>query len=48
VAKGKIVVGVSGGAYGIRGFITALDAATGEEVWKTFTVPGPGEPGHET
>ncbi len=48
VAKGKIVVGVSGGEYGIRGFITALDAQTGEEVWKTYTVPGPGEPGHET
>ena len=48
VAKGKIVVGVSGGEYGIRGFITALDAETGDEVWKTYTVPGPGEPGHET
>jgi len=48
VAKGKIIVGPSGGEYGIRGFITALDAETGEEVWKTYTVPGPGEPGHET
>jgi alcohol dehydrogenase (cytochrome c) len=48
VAKGKVVVGVSGGEYGIRGFITALDAATGEEAWKTFTVQGPGEPGHDT
>lgn len=48
VAKGKIVVGVSGGEYGIRGFITALDATTGEEAWKTYTVPAPGEPGSET
>ena len=48
MAKGKLVVGVSGGEYGIRGFITALDAETGDEVWKTYTVPGPGEPGHET
>lgn len=48
VANGKVVVGVSGGEYGVRGFITALDATSGDEVWKTYTVPGPGEPGHET
>jgi alcohol dehydrogenase (cytochrome c) len=48
VARGKVAVGVSGGEYGIRGFITALDAGTGEEAWKTYTVPGPGEPGHDT
>ena len=48
VADGKVVVGVSGGEFGIRGFITALDTQTGEEVWKTYTVPGPGERGHET
>ena len=48
VADGKVMVGVSGGEFGIRGFITALDAKTGEEVWKTYTVPGPGERGHET
>jgi alcohol dehydrogenase (cytochrome c) len=46
--RGKILVGVSGGEMGIRGFVTALDAESGEEAWKTFTVPGPGEPGHET
>jgi alcohol dehydrogenase (cytochrome c) len=48
VAKGKIVVGVSGGEYGIRGFVAALDAETGAEAWRTYTIPGPGEPGHET
>lgn len=48
VAKGKVIVGVSGGEYGIRGFIVALDSETGKEVWKTYTVPGPGEPGSET
>ena len=47
-AKGKIMTGVSGGELGIRGFIAALDAETGEQVWKTYTVPGPGEPGNET
>jgi alcohol dehydrogenase (cytochrome c) len=39
---------VSGGEFGIRGFVAALDAQTGQEAWKTYTVPGPGEPGHET
>jgi alcohol dehydrogenase (cytochrome c) len=46
--KGKILVGVSGGELGIRGFIAAFDAGTGEPAWKTFTVPAPGEPGSET
>lgn len=46
--KDKILVGVSGGEFGIRGYVTALDAETGAEVWKTYTIPGPGEPGHET
>ena len=47
-ARGKIMVGVSGGERGIRGFVAALDAETGEEVWRTYTVPGPGEPGNDT
>jgi alcohol dehydrogenase (cytochrome c) len=48
VVKDKIIVGPSGGEYGIRGFIAAFDAATGKEVWRFNTIPGPGEPGHET
>jgi len=48
VAKGKVMVGGSGGEYGIRGFIAGYDAKTGEESWRTYTVPGPDEPGHET
>lgn len=47
-ANGKIITGVSGGEYGIRGYVTALDAETGAEVWKTYTIPGPGEEGHDT
>ncbi|GAA6736962.1 PQQ-dependent dehydrogenase, methanol/ethanol family [Thermus oshimai] len=47
-AKGKILVGVSGGELGIRGFIQAFDANTGRSLWKTYTIPGPGEPGNET
>ena len=45
---GKVIVGSTGGDQGIRGFIAALDAETGEEVWRFYTIPGPGEPGHET
>jgi alcohol dehydrogenase (cytochrome c) len=47
-ARGRIMVGVSGGERGIRGFVVALDADTGEQVWKTYTVPAPGEPGSDT
>jgi len=47
-AKGKILVGASGGERGIRGFVAALDAETGEEAWRTYTVPGPGEFGNDT
>jgi alcohol dehydrogenase (cytochrome c) len=47
-ANGKIVTGVSGGEYGIRGYVTALDSETGAEAWKAYTIPGPGEAGHDT
>ncbi len=47
-AAGKILVGVSGGEFGVRGFVQAFDAESGEPVWKTYTIPGPGEPGHDT
>ncbi len=46
--KDKVIIGTGGGDLGVRGFIAALDAATGEEVWRFHTIPGPGEPGHET
>ena len=48
VVKDKVIVGVGGGEYGIRGFIAAYDAKTGKEAWRFYTIPGPGEPGHET
>ena len=48
VIKNLVLIGVSGGEYGVRGFIDAYDAATGEHRWRFYTVPGPGEPGHET
>src|SRR5579871_1837046 len=46
--KNLIVIGISGGEYGVRGFIDAYDADTGERKWRFYTVPGPGEPGHDT
>jgi alcohol dehydrogenase (cytochrome c) len=48
VVKDKVMVGTAGGEYGVRGFIAAYDAATGKQVWRFNTVPGPGEPGHDT
>jgi alcohol dehydrogenase (cytochrome c) len=48
VVDGKVIVGGSGGEFGIRGYIVAFDADTGKELWRTFTIPGPGEPGHDT
>ena len=48
IVKDKVIVGVAGGEYGIRGFIAAYDVETGAEAWRFYTIPGPGEPGHET
>jgi alcohol dehydrogenase (cytochrome c) len=48
IVKGKVIVGLSGGELGIRGFIAALDARTGQELWRTYTIPAPGEPGADT
>ena len=48
VVKDKVIIGTAGGEYGIQGFISAYDAATGKEVWKFRTIPRPGEPGSET
>jgi alcohol dehydrogenase (cytochrome c) len=46
--KDRVIVGMGGGEYGIRGAIAAFDARTGKELWRFHTIPGPGEPGHET
>jgi len=44
----RIVVGVAGGEFGIRGFLAAFDPLDGRQLWKFHTVPGPGEAGHDT
>ncbi len=46
--KDKIIAGVAGGEHGIRGFLAAYDPATGRELWRFNTVPGPGEFGNDT
>ena len=40
IKGGKIIIGLSGGEYGVRGFFSAFDAETGKEAWKFWTVPG--------
>lgn len=45
---GKVFTGVAGGEYGIKGRMTAYDSDNGIEVWRWSSIPGPGEPGHET
>ncbi len=46
--RDKIIAGIAGAEGGIRGFLDAYDAKTGERVWRFWTVPAPGEPGSET
>lgn len=48
IVKDKVVTGIAGGEYGIRGFIDAYDAVTGERVWRSYAIPGEGEPGNDS
>ena len=48
IVKDKVVTGIAGGEFGIRGFIDAYDPATGEREWRTYVIPGPGEFGNDT
>lgn len=48
VVDGTVMVGTSGGELGIRGFIAGYDAESGDRLWRTYTIPGEGEPGNET
>jgi PQQ-dependent dehydrogenase (methanol/ethanol family) len=47
IAGGRVIIGVSGGEYGVRGFFDAYDADTGRQVWRFYTVPGNPENGFE-
>jgi alcohol dehydrogenase (cytochrome c) len=48
IVKDKVIVGTAGGDGPIRGQIAAFDAKTGKELWRFYTIPGPGEPGNDT
>jgi len=48
IVKDKVIVGMAGGDFGIRGYIAAFNVKTGEEAWRFYTIPSPGEPGSET
>ena len=48
VVKNLVITGFGGGEFGVRGHISAFDQNTGREVWKLYTVPGPGEAGNDT
>lgn len=48
IVKDKAIVGVAPLEFGSRGFVSAYSIDTGEELWRFYTVPGPGEPGNET
>src|SRR6185436_15405120 len=46
--RGKIILGYSGGEFGVRGSVSAFDALTGKRIWQTYTVPAPNQPGGQT
>jgi alcohol dehydrogenase (cytochrome c) len=48
IIRDLAIVGTAGGERGIRGFIEATDLNTGKAAWRTYTIPGAGEPGSET
>ena len=48
IVKDKVIIGTAGGDGPIRGHIAAFDVKTGKEVWRFYTIPGPGEPGNDT
>ena len=48
VVKNQVVTGIAGGEFGIRGFLDSYDAETGEQVWRTYTIPGPDHPDNQS
>ncbi|MEM7294272.1 MAG: PQQ-binding-like beta-propeller repeat protein, partial [Pseudomonadota bacterium] len=48
IVRDMVITGVAGGEFGVRGWLTATDLNTGDRVWRTYTIPEPGEPGSET
>lgn len=48
VVNNKVIVGIAGAEFGVRGYLDAYDAVTGKRAWRFYTVPAAGEPGGET
>ena len=48
IVKDRVVTGIAGGEFGIRGFLDAYDAESGERAWRTYTIPGPDHPDNRT
>jgi alcohol dehydrogenase (cytochrome c) len=48
IANGVLITGISGAEFGVRGFIDGRDPETGKLLWRTYTIPGTGEKGHDT
>ena len=48
IVKDQVITGIAGGEYGIRGFLDSYDPASGVRNWRTYTIPGPDEPGNQT
>jgi PQQ-dependent dehydrogenase (methanol/ethanol family) len=48
IVKNLVITGFGGGEYGARGYISAMEQDTGKEVWRLWTIPGPGEPGNDS
>ncbi|MCY4190626.1 MAG: PQQ-dependent dehydrogenase, methanol/ethanol family [Rhodospirillaceae bacterium] len=48
IANGVVITGISGGEYGIRGFLDGWDPETGKRLWRRYTIPAKGEKGNET
>jgi alcohol dehydrogenase (cytochrome c) len=48
VVRNMVITGFGGGEYGARGSLQAYDIETGKQLWKTYTIPGPGEPNNDS
>jgi alcohol dehydrogenase (cytochrome c) len=48
VANGVLITGISGAEFGVRAFLDGYDPETGKRLWRRYTIPGPGEKGHDT
>jgi alcohol dehydrogenase (cytochrome c) len=48
IVRDKVITGFGGGEYGVRGALLAFDLNNGKQLWQTYTVPAPGEPGSDT